>query len=63
MKSILVLSSLLFIYACEQSQHIGSFEYNPLPDVNVKLVLDDLVEGSGQYSTVHFVYFITAMSG
>jgi hypothetical protein len=58
MKSILVLSTLLFLYACGQSQHIASFEYNPLPDVNAKLVLVDLVNESGQYSRVHFDYFI-----
>jgi len=58
MKSILVLSSLLCLYACGQSQHIAAFEYKPLPGVNAKLVLVDLVNESGQYSTVHFEYFI-----
>jgi hypothetical protein len=58
MKSIIMLSALFFLFACARSEHIATFEYKPLPDVKVKLVLDDLVEGSGQFSTVHFVYFI-----
>ena len=58
MKSILLLSTLIFLYACWQSQHISIYEYNPLPDVNVKLVFVDLVNESGPYSTVHFDYFI-----
>ena len=58
MKSIIILISLLFLFACGQVQYIGSFKYTPLPDVNVKLVLVELIKGSGQYSTVHFEYFI-----
>jgi hypothetical protein len=54
----LFIAILSFLVSCDQHKHMASFEFSPLPDVDAKVFVIEVENGSAQYSTVVFDYLI-----